>query len=76
LTAVIGIGDLAILTALYLALESLGYRAWQALFLPLAGLLIGILIGTLIGGVFGIPFMAGSLLVGMWLMRPPEHQRE
>lgn len=64
--AILGLGDLAVLTALYLALRRLGFRDLLAMVLPLSGLSIGILVGSTTGGVFGIPFMAASVVLGTW----------
>jgi hypothetical protein len=66
----IGIGDLFIISTIYFALVRLAYKGPQLLLAPLSGLLIAIVIGLMVGGIFGIPFIAATTILYMFLANP------
>lgn len=57
---VVGVGDLLIFGALFLALRELGHRGWAAGAVLSVGLLLALAVGLVRGGAFGIPFMAAG----------------
>ena len=63
LVALVGVGDLVILGALYASLMENHHPPGAALFVPTAGLVFAILTGLVIGGVYGIPFIAAAILL-------------
>ena len=73
LRPVVGIGDLVVITAVYLALRRLGHNGLLAFTGPFAGLALALAIGLLIGGVFAIPFIAATTSAYLWFVRarPP-----
>ena len=73
LRPVVGIGDLVVITAVYLALRRLGHNGLLAFTGPFAGLALALAIGLLIGGVFAIPFIAATSSAYLWFVRarPP-----
>lgn len=62
LVPVVGVGDLAVLGTLSLALSLQGASAAVAFAVPAAGLLVALVVGFLGGGAPGVPFMALAAL--------------
>lgn len=69
MVAVVGIGDLLVFGALYLALRSSDCRRTTVLVGLLAALLVALVVGLLRGGAFGIPFMALFAAPMAWLQQ-------
>ncbi|HXV73684.1 MAG TPA: hypothetical protein VD713_03040 [Sphingomonadales bacterium] len=67
LTALIGVGDLVILGALYAGLMENRHSPGAALFAPTAGLVFAILTGLVIGGVYGVPFISVAVLLYLYV---------
>jgi len=67
----IGIGDLMILSAYFVALRELGYSPWIAFGAPVIGVIVALLVGLVFGGAFGIPFMAVAVVVLLLLSHKP-----
>ena len=62
---ILGIGDLAIFGAVYLALRTLGRSPAVAISWPLLGLSAAIIWGSFVGGISAIPFIAVVTLAGL-----------
>jgi len=67
--AVLGVGDLALLTAAYLGFRRATKAEWAPAFCLLAGLSAAYLVGYTRGGAAGIPFLAAGGLVFLLLHR-------
>ena len=57
---IVGIGDLLVLTCLYVALRRLGLGGARALWAPLSGLLLAVAVGLAVGGAPALPFVAAT----------------
>jgi len=60
---IVGIGDLAILAALFTGFSDVGFRGWLPFVVPLIGLLLALGVGLLVGGTPALPFIAGTTVV-------------
>jgi len=67
--AIVGIGDLAIGTAIFLGLTGAGFAAREVAALLCVSLAAAVLVGVSIGGAAGLPFFAVATLV-YTLVRP------
>jgi hypothetical protein len=55
---IVGIGDLVVATALFVALMRIGYGLWASFAVPLAGMILALGVGLLVGGAPALPFIA------------------
>lgn len=69
LIPVIGIGDLVILTALFFALKRLNYSNILCFLAPLTGLLAALITGIIAGGIPGVPFLAASVMIFIFIQK-------
>ncbi len=59
---IIGLGDLVVISSIYVGLIRLGYPRWESSLVPLVGLLLALMVGLAIGGVSALPFIAGIVI--------------
>ena len=55
---IVGIGDLVVATALFVALMRIGYEVWESFAVPLGGMVLALGVGLLVGGAPALPFIA------------------
>ncbi|GEM_PF-6127558 len=68
---IIGMGDLIVTGALFLALERIGFRTPEVGTVLIFTIVAALIVGWIVGGVPAIPFIAGGVIayVGFWLDR-------
>ena len=67
--AVVGIGDLVLLTACSIAIRNCRYPEWAAFALPLSGILGALLLALSVGPLPALPFLAAAVLGYQYLAK-------
>jgi hypothetical protein len=67
--AVVGIGDLVLLTACSIAIRNCRYPVWAAFALPLSGILGAQLLALSVGPLPALPFLAAAVLGYQYLAK-------
>jgi hypothetical protein len=67
--AVVGIGDLVILTAFSIAIRNCRYPEWAAFAVPLSGILGALWMALSVGPLPALPFLAAAVLLDQYLAR-------
>jgi hypothetical protein len=73
--AVVGIGDLVLLTACSIAIRNCRYPEWAAFALPLSGILGALLLALSVGPLPALPFLAAAVLGYQYLAKEDAPRR-
>ena len=73
--AVVGIGDLVLLTACSIAIRNCRYPVWAAFALPLSGILGALLLALSVGPLPALPFLAAAVLGYQYLAKEDAPRR-